>query len=125
MSSSDIYILIFLIFLMLYILKKFNVFAILSYGGKIDSDFKECYIIKYPKKAELHNKGSIFEIDVDEFFRLNPKLKGKIPVEKREGLQSADEYEIRKEIKERKIIQEKYKKLSRQKPKKKRTNENA
>ncbi|MDD2508627.1 MULTISPECIES: hypothetical protein [Aliarcobacter] len=117
MSSVDISIYIFLIFFMIFIIKKYNVFSILSYGGKINKNFEECYIISYPKKAELHNKGDIFEIDLDEFFRLNPKLKGKIPVEKRSGLKSADEYDIKQEIKDRKQIQNKYKKLARQKTK--------
>lgn len=125
MNSVDITILIFLIFLMLYIVKKYNVLSILSYSGKIDSDFKECYIISYPKKAELHNKGEIFDINLEEFYRLNPKLKGKIPVEKREGIKSADEYDIKKEIAQRKIIQDKYKQFSRPKFGIRRKNKNA
>ena len=76
-------IIIILIFVLLFILKKFNVLKQISYGGRLESDFQGCYIISYPKSAELHNKGQAFDIDIDEFFRLNPKLKGKIPIEKR------------------------------------------
>ena len=66
-------------FLFLFILKKkFNVLKQIAYGGRLESDFQGCYIISYPKSAELHNKGQAFDIDIDEFFRLNPKLKGKI-----------------------------------------------
>lgn len=120
MSSVDITVMIILIFVMLVIVKKFNVLKTISQGGKIEKDFKGCYIISYPKKAELHNKGEIFDINLEEFFELNPKLKGKIPVEKREGLKSTDEIDVKIELKERRKIKQKYSKLTKQKEKKKR-----
>ena len=108
------------IFVMLYVLNRVNILRIFSSGGRVEKDFSDCYIISYPKRDELHNKGEIFEIDAEEFFRLNPKLKGKIPVEKRDGLRSMDPIDVQVEIKERKKIRQKYSKLTRQKEKKKR-----
>ncbi|WP_419677425.1 hypothetical protein ACN2EN_06125 [Aliarcobacter lanthieri] len=119
MSTIDVYILIISIFIMLFVIKKYNVLRTISYGGRVEHDFSECYIISYPKKDELHNKGEVFDIDVEEFFKLNPKLKGKIPIEKREGIKSTDSLDVQIEIKERKKIKQKYSKLTRQKGKKK------
>lgn len=90
------------IFILLFIIKKFNVLKVLSYGGRIERDFQGCYIISYPKSAELHNKGEAFDIDIDEFFELNPKLKGKIPIEKRLGIRDNNSLSVEIELKERK-----------------------
>lgn len=116
----DATIIIISIFVMLFILNRFNVLKNLSYNGRLESDFQGCYIISYPKKAELHNKGEAFDIDIDEFFRLNPKLKGKIPIEKRLGIRDTDALSIEMELKERKKIDNKYAKIVREKDKKKR-----
>ncbi|PRM90876.1 hypothetical protein CJ671_00625 [Aliarcobacter cryaerophilus] len=110
------------IFIFLFILNKFNVLKQISYGGRLESDFQGCYIISYPKSAELHNKGQAFDIDIDEFFRLNPRLKGKIPIEKRLGIRENDVISVEMELKERKKIDRKYSNISKQKPKKKKEN---
>lgn len=122
MNSSETTILIILIFIMLFIVSRFNVLRVLSQAGKINADFKDCYIISYPKKAELHNKGEVFDIDLDEFFELNPKLKGKIPIEKREGIKSTNELDVKMELQERKKIRQKYLKSSKKKNKDKKNN---
>ena len=118
----DTTIIIILIFVLLFILKKFNVLKQISYGGRLESDFQGCYIISYPKSAELHNKGQAFDIDIDEFFRLNPKLKGKIHIEKRIGIRKNDTISLEMEIKERKKIDRKYSNITKQKLKKKKEN---
>ena len=118
----DTTIIIILIFVLLFILKKFNVLKQISYGGRLESDFQGCYIISYPKSAELHNKGEAFDIDIDEFFRLNPKLKGKISIEKRLGIRKNDTFSLEMEIKERKKIDRKYSNITKQKLKKKKEN---
>ena len=110
------------IFVFLFILKKFNVLKHIAYGGRLESDFQGCYIISYPKSAELHNKGQAFDIDIDEFFRLNPKLKGKIPIEKRLGIRDNDSLSVEMELKERKKIEKKYSNITKQKPKKRKEN---
>lgn len=115
----DSIVIIISIFFMLFVIKKFNVLRFLSYKGRLERDFSDCYIISYPKKAELHNKGDIFDIDLDEFFKLNPKLKGKIPVEKREGLKSLDPEDIRMEMIDRESIRQKYSKIKKEKFKRK------
>lgn len=116
----DSVIIIISIFILLFILKKYNVLKIISQGGRIESDFQGCYIISYPKSAELHNKGEAFDIDIDEFFKLNPKLKGKIPVEKRLGIKDNDALSVELELKEREKIAKKYSAPRKQKAKKKR-----
>ena len=118
----DTTIIIISIFVFLFILKKFNVLKHIAYGGRVESDFQGCYIISYPKSAELHNKGQAFDIDIDEFFRLNPKLKGKIPIEKRLGIRKNDTFSLEMEIKERKKIDRKYSNITKQKLKKKKEN---
>lgn len=105
----DTTIIIISIFVFLFILKKFNVLKQIAYGGRVESDFQGCYIISYPKSAELHNKGQAFDIDIDEFFRLNPKLKGKIPIEKRLGIRENDSLSVEMELKERKKIEKIFK----------------
>lgn len=118
----DTSIMIISIFILLFILKKYNVLKILSYGGRLEKDFQGCYIISYPKSAELHNKGEAFDIDINEFFELNPKLKGKIPVEKRLGIRDNDALSVEMELKERKKIEKKYSTPIKQKGKKRREN---
>ncbi|MBL3519991.1 hypothetical protein H0A43_05860 [Arcobacter lanthieri] len=119
MSTIDVYILIISILIMLFVIKKYNILRTISYGGRLERDFRDCYIISYPKKDELHNKGEVFDINIDEFFKLNPKLKGKIPIEKRQGIKSLDALDIKLEIKERDRIKQKYSHLTKQKSKKK------
>ena len=53
--------------------------------------------------------------DLDEFFELNPKLKGKIPVEKREGIDSSNPDALKRELAERKRLKEKYSKKKKKK----------
>jgi len=107
------------IFVLLLVMKKVNVLRTLSFGGRIEKDFRECYIISYPKKAELHNKKEVFDIDLDDFFEQNPQLKGKIPVERRRGISSMDPSDIQVELQERKKIARKYSGFERVKAKRK------
>ena len=58
-------------------------------------------ILKYPKHAELHNKDVIYKIDMDNFFKLNPKLKGKIPVIERPDLDVTNPNAKKEELEER------------------------
>src|SRR5574344_1505965 len=110
------------IVIFLFILKKFNVLKQIAYGRRHENYFQGCYIISYPKSAELHNKGQAVDIDIDEFFRLNPKLKGKSPIEKRLGIRENDSLSVEMELKERKKIEKKYSNITKQKPKKKKEN---
>ena len=96
------------IFIIAYMIFKFDFLKSLSKKGIIDKNFRGCYILKYPKHAELHNKDIIYKIDVDEFFRLNPKLKGKIPVIERPELDVTNPHAKQEELEERKKIREKY-----------------
>lgn len=105
----DLVIITLILFIVFLITYKYDIFKTLSSKGQIEKDFSQCYILSYPKKAELHNKGQIFQIeDLDEFFELNPKLKGKIPIEKREGINTSDANAVQQEIYDRKKIREKY-----------------
>ena len=70
----------------------------------IDKDFKGCYILKYPNRVEFHNKKEMYIIDFDEFFELNPKLKGKVRVIERPLLNELDLEAVQKEIQIRKEI---------------------
>lgn len=46
---------------------------------KINKKFKDCFIIVYPNHFEFHNKKNIYLIpNLEDFYKLNPKLKGKI-----------------------------------------------
>jgi hypothetical protein len=104
---------LFIVFIVIY---KYDIFKSLSSKGVIDKDFSQCYILSYPKRAELHNKGQMFEIkDLDDFFILNPKLKGKIPIEKREGINTSDATAVKREIEDRRKIREKYSKVKKKK----------
>ena len=95
-------------FLFGYLLFKYDIFKSLSKNGIINKDFSECYILKYPKHAELHNKTSIYKIDIEEFFKLNPKLQGKIKIIERPELDSTKAGSVREELEERKRIKEEF-----------------
>ena len=77
---------------------------------------------KLSKKCRTSQQGQAFDIDIDEFFRLNPRLKGKIPIEKRLGIRENDVISVEMELKERKKIDRKYSNISKQKTKKKKEN---
>ncbi|MDZ7819022.1 MAG: hypothetical protein U5K55_10590 [Aliarcobacter sp.] len=95
-------------FLFGYFLFKYDIFKSLAKNGIINKDFSECYILKYPKNAELHNKNFIYKIDIEEFFKLNPKLKGKIKVIERPEIDSTKAGSVKKELEERKKIKEEF-----------------
>lgn len=98
----------FVIFIIAYIIFKFDFSKKLARKGIIEKDFRGCYILKYPKHAELHNKDVIYKIDMDNFFKLNPKLKGKIPVIERPDLDvtnpNAKKRRVRREKKNKRKI---------------------
>lgn len=96
------------IFLFGYLVFKNDIFKRLGKNGMINKDFTNCYILKYPKHAEFHNKNLVYKIDIEEFFKLNPKLKGKVKVIDRPEIDSTKAESIRSEIEERKKIKEKY-----------------
>jgi hypothetical protein len=105
----DIVIITFVVTIVFFVIYKYDIFKSLSTKGVIEKDFSQCYILNYPRRIELHNKGVVYEIkDLDEFFELNPKLKGKIPIEKREGINASDPDAVKKEFEERKRLKEKY-----------------
>lgn len=91
-------------FMIGYVIFKYDIFKRLASPGVLD--FKNCYILKYPNRAEFHNKGEMYLIDVDEFFELNPKLKGKIKLIERPLLDGTSRDAILKEIEFRKEIKE-------------------
>lgn len=97
------------IFIVGYLIFKNDVVKKLGRSGVIEKDFSGCYILKYPRKAEFHNKDLVYEIDVDEFFELNPKLKGKIEVIERPDIDTKNPFAIREEVIERKKIKSKFK----------------
>ncbi|MDN5105154.1 hypothetical protein O8C79_07615 [Aliarcobacter butzleri] len=112
----DLVIITFVVTIVFFIIYKYDIFKSLATRGVIEKDFSQCYILSYPKRAELHNKGEIYQIkDLDEFFELNPKLKGKIPVEKRQGIDSSNPDALKKELEERKRLKEKYSKKKKKK----------
>lgn len=96
------------IFVVGYMIFKFDIFKKLSRKGVIEKDFKGCYILKYPKQTELHNKDNVYKIDLEEFFRLNPRLKGKIPVIDRPEIDFTKPNAKKEELEERRKIREKY-----------------
>lgn len=95
-------------FLFGYLLFKYDIFKSLDKNGIINKDFSECYILKYPKHAELHNKNFIYKIDIEEFFKLNPKLQGKIKIIERPEVDSTKAGSVREELEERKRIKEEF-----------------
>lgn len=101
----DLVIITFVVTIVFFIIYKYDIFKSLATRGVIEKDFSQCYILSYPKRAELHNKGEIYQIkDLDEFFELNPKLKGKIEVIERPEIDTKNPFEVRKEVEERKKI---------------------
>ncbi|MFY9089175.1 hypothetical protein [Arcobacter aquimarinus] len=92
------------IFTMGYLIFKYDIFKRLAEKGIINKDFSDCYILKYPKHAELHNKDMVYKIDFDEFFRLNPKLKGKITVIERPEVDSTKAFAVKEEVEARRKI---------------------
>lgn len=78
-------------------------FKVINEKKTFNKDFIGCFIIKYPNKTELHNKGIIYIIDFDKFFELNPKLIGKIKIEERPQIDEENleaELQFRKQIKQ-------------------------
>ncbi len=96
----------FCIFVIGYLIFKYDIFKKLSHSGVINKDFSNCYILKYPKYAELHNKDLIYKIDIDEFFELNPKLKGKIKIIERPEIDATKVNAVREEVEARRKIKE-------------------
>lgn len=93
-----------IVFIIGYLIFKNDVFKWISQGGTVDKDFKGCYILKYPNRVEFHNKNQMYLIDFDEFFEINPKLKGKIKIIERPLLNELDHEAVQKEIQIRKEI---------------------
>uniref|UniRef100_UPI0040477B83 hypothetical protein n=1 Tax=Aliarcobacter sp. TaxID=2321116 RepID=UPI0040477B83 len=92
------------IFFIAYLLLKNNIFRLLSESKTIDKKFKSCFILKYPDYAEFHNKNTIYQIDLENFFQINPSLKNKIKVIERPAFDRKDISAIKKELEERKKI---------------------
>lgn len=103
------------IFVVGYLIFKYDIFKRLSEKGIINKDFTNCYILKYPKYTEFHNKDIIYKIDFDEFFRLNPKLKGKITVIERPELDSTKSSAVKEELEARRQIREDFLKNNKKK----------
>jgi hypothetical protein len=95
-------------FLLGYLIFKNDLLKLLSNQGVIDKDFNSCYILKYPRHAELHNKNLVYKINIEEFFELNPRLKGKIKIIERPELDSTKADAVKIEVEERKRIKEEY-----------------
>jgi hypothetical protein len=94
------------IFFIGYLIFKYDIFKRMKNPRTLDKDYKGCYILKYPNRVEFHNKGEMFLIDFDEFFELNPKLKGKIKIIERPLLDLTNKDAIRNEVEIRKEIRE-------------------
>ena len=92
------------IFMIGYLIFKYDISKRLINHRTLEKDFKNCYILKYPNRVEFHNKGQMYLIDFDEFFEQNPKLKGKIKIIERPLLDKTDREAIQKEIDFRKEI---------------------
>jgi hypothetical protein len=99
---------IIVVFILGYLIFKNDLFKLLSDTGIIDKNFANCYILKYPNHAELHNKDIVYKIDIEEFFLLNPKLKGKIKIIERPEIDSTKIDAVRNEVAERKKIREEF-----------------
>lgn len=100
---SDLFYII-TIFSIGYLISKNNVFDSISNRRTIDKNFKHCYIFKYPNHAEFHNKGDIYQINLEEFFYKNPKYASKIKIIERPLFDSKNLFAVKKEIAERKKI---------------------
>ena len=91
-----------IIFLIGYYVFENDPFKVINEKKTFNKDFIGSYIIKYPNRTELHNKGLIYIIDFDKFFELNPKLIGKIKIEERPEINNnnlEEELQFRKQIK--------------------------
>lgn len=95
-------------FLLGYLIFKNDLLKLLSNQGVIDKDFSSCYILKYPRHAELHNKNLVYKINIEEFFELNSRLKGKIKIIERPELDATKADAVKLEVAERKKIKEEY-----------------
>lgn len=95
-------------FLLGYLIFKNDLLKLLSNQGVIDKDFSSCYILKYPRYAELHNKNLVYKINIEEFFELNSRLKGKIRIIERPELDATKADAVKLEVAERKKIKEEY-----------------
>jgi len=98
----------FVIFFIAYLIFKNDIFKLLSKSGIIEKDFTGCYILKYPKYAELHNKDLIYKINIEDFFNLNPKLIGKIKIIDRPEVDGTKVGAVKEEMEERKRIKNKF-----------------
>jgi hypothetical protein len=96
------------IFVIAYLIFKNDLFNLLANSGIIEKDFSSCYILKYPKHAELHNKNLVYRIDIEEFFKLNPKLKGKIKVIERPEVDTTKVGAVKAEVEERQKIKDEF-----------------
>lgn len=94
----------FIIFVIGYTIFKYDLFKAIIRAKTIKKDFTECYILKYPTYTEFHNRGLIYFIDLDEFFELNPKLKGKIKIIERPAFDNTSIEQVRNEVKARREI---------------------
>lgn len=92
------------IFFIGYLIFKYDIFKKIRNPRTLNKDYKGCYILKYPNRVEFHNKGEMFLIDFDEFFELNPKLKGKIKIIERPLIDGTNTDAIRNEVEARKQI---------------------
>ncbi len=89
-----------------YLIFKYDLLKKLAKPGTIEKDFKGCYILKYPNRVEFYNKNEMYLIDIDEFFELNPKLKGKIKIIERPLIDMYNSEAVQKEIEFRKEMRE-------------------
>jgi hypothetical protein len=92
------------VFFIGYLIFKYDIFKKMRNSRTLEKDYKSCYILKYPNRVEFHNKGEMFLIDFDEFFELNPKLKGKIKIIERPLLDLTNKDAIRNEVEIRREI---------------------
>lgn len=95
-------IIILIVFLIGYYVFETDPFKVINEKKTFNKDFIGCYIIKYPNRTELHNKGLIYIIDFDKFFELNLKLIGRIKIEERPQINEDNleaELQFRKQIK--------------------------
>lgn len=99
---------IIVVFILGYLVLKNDLFKLLSDSGITDKKFTNCYILKYPKYAEFHNKNMVYKIDIEEFFLLNAKLRGKIKIIERPEIDSTQIDAVSNEVAERKKIREEF-----------------
>lgn len=100
---------IFSVFTVAYLIfRHYDVLKKIAHPSVIDKDFSSCYILKYPKYAEFHNKNNFYTIDIEEFFENNPKLKDKIKIIERAEFDTSDIDAVRAEVIERRKIKEEF-----------------